>query len=942
MERIHANRLVERASEREGLVELCAGAAGAEGRGAVLLGEPGVGKTALLREAQPIAAKAEVRVLAAEGSEIERSYAFGLVRQLLGPVVLDDEGREELLGGPSSPAARLLLGEEGDREAEADPDFNVLHGLYWVFANLARRRPLLVCVDDAQWGDVPSLRFLRFLIRRLEGSPIALLLAARTGDAVPPVDDLLEDERSLVLRPRPLSPCGVAELASAHLAETPSADLADACWRVTGGNPFYLTSLLAEVGEGSIAPDGIGERSPEAVTRSVERRLEALPQPAPELAEAIAVLGDGCEKGTAAALAGLDPGAAADAAAELARAGILAPGPRLTFAHPIVRTAVDARLRPSRAAALHAHAAELLGGAMADPEEVAAHLIRTEPPLAGIGAALLPVAERALARGAPEIAVACLERVLAEDLEPGRRAEILVSLGAAEGRSGMPTALGHLEAATRIASDPATVAAAAAALGWMLYAAGRGEQAVEVLARTATRIAGEAPELGARLEGEVLMIADLDLAARRSGHSRVAAVTEAAPGDASGAGHLAVARLMAADDAAGTAALAESALGDPALIEGGGAGAQLYFLLVFALMVAERFETAGVHIDLAVEGARAQGSAIAFATSLWLRGHLACRLGRLAEAEADARIALEVARLNQWPPIAQTVLTVLGDALIERGEPGLLDEAAALAGIDLDRIDPGTQGTVLQEMRGRARLAGGDLAGGVEDLLEAGGRLSGWGARNPALYGWQMHAALGLATLGEAERARELADEQLRLARAWGAPRCLALALRTAALLERGEAQVGLLEEAAETIAGSPATLARAQVLADLGAALRRGNRRAEAREPLREALELARACGAEALTRFAGTELWATGDRPRTPTRTGADALTPSELRIARLADSGLSNAEIAQSLFVTVKTVEMHLTRAYRKLDVGSRRELGGALPPEDAGPPAQQMVT
>src|SRR5262249_29961411 len=140
--------------------------------------------------------------------------------------------------------------------------------------------------------------------------------------------------------------------------------------------------------------------------------------------------------------------------------------------------------------------------------------------------------------------------------------------------------------------------------------------------------------------------------------------------------------------------------------------------------------------------------------------------------------------------------------------------------------------------------------------------------------------------------------------------------------------QLELLNEAVAVLDGSPAALTRAHALTNLGAALRRANRRADAREPLREGLELARACGAEPLVHRAHTELWATGARPRTPLRSGLDALTPSERRVANMAAGGLSNPEIAQSLFVTIKTVEMHLTSAYRKLGIDSRGQLGAAL--------------
>jgi DNA-binding NarL/FixJ family response regulator len=159
--------------------------------------------------------------------------------------------------------------------------------------------------------------------------------------------------------------------------------------------------------------------------------------------------------------------------------------------------------------------------------------------------------------------------------------------------------------------------------------------------------------------------------------------------------------------------------------------------------------------------------------------------------------------------------------------------------------------------------------------------------------------------------------------------------LRVLGALERHE---GLehLRDAVETLRGSPAQLEHAEALAALGAALRRSGERKAAREPLREALELAQRCEAVALAERARDELVATGARPRRPYLSGPDSLTASERRIARMASTGMSNRDIAQALFVTVRTVETHLSHVYRKLDLHSRAELGGALGEDDGAAP------
>ncbi|HEY4823551.1 MAG TPA: helix-turn-helix transcriptional regulator [Solirubrobacteraceae bacterium] len=152
--------------------------------------------------------------------------------------------------------------------------------------------------------------------------------------------------------------------------------------------------------------------------------------------------------------------------------------------------------------------------------------------------------------------------------------------------------------------------------------------------------------------------------------------------------------------------------------------------------------------------------------------------------------------------------------------------------------------------------------------------------------------------------------------------------LCAAGQLETGARQLELFEAAVEALGDSPAELVRAHALTHLGAALRRPRRRSDSRAPLREGLELARVCGASPLVHRAHTELWATGARPRTSLRTGLHALTASELRVARMAAAGQSNPAIAQALFVTIKTVEMHLTNVYRKLEIAGCAQLPGAL--------------
>jgi DNA-binding NarL/FixJ family response regulator len=277
---------------------------------------------------------------------------------------------------------------------------------------------------------------------------------------------------------------------------------------------------------------------------------------------------------------------------------------------------------------------------------------------------------------------------------------------------------------------------------------------------------------------------------------------------------------------------------------------------------------------------------------------------------------------------------LVAQVLVERGA---VDEAARiLASFET------TAGRFSEEdrnhavlFRARAHVAStkGDQRAALGDALAAG-RIARWrGFINPAVDSgltWYSLAALAHHVLGEGDAAQELARAQLELARTWGAPRTLGQALRILGVVDGGSEGLEWLQEAAAVLEPSSARLDYAYALTDLGAALRRGNQRTAAREPLRLALELAQRGGATLLAARAHEELIASGARPRRLFASGVEALTPSERRIAAMAAEGLSNREIAQSLFVTLRTVETHLSSVFRKLDVSARTQLAAALAP------------
>jgi DNA-binding CsgD family transcriptional regulator len=345
-----------------------------------------------------------------------------------------------------------------------------------------------------------------------------------------------------------------------------------------------------------------------------------------------------------------------------------------------------------------------------------------------------------------------------------------------------------------------------------------------------------------------------------------------------------------------------------------------------ALLYAGRFEQAQSLLDTAAAEARRLQNRLILPPLLAQRAWLGLRRSDLTAAEADARALLETP-VRPAPPLFRLMaLGVLIDVLVERGA---LDEAereleAASVGL------PGTAQTaaILLHARGRLRAAQRRFSEALRDFQGAGEIANLVLAVSPSFLPWRSDAALVQLMIGEPKPAQQLSQEELALARAFGAPYALGVSLRAAGLVTGGHPGEELLRESVDVLANADTRLEHARALTDLGALLRRGNRRVEARDPLRQALDTARRVGAEPLAHRAETELRATGAKPRRVLLTGLEALTASERRIAELAALGHSNSEIAQTLFITIRTVEGHLTHVFQKLDVTTRTALPAAL--------------
>ena len=881
--------LLERQAELGEIGDALRGAATGSGAVVIVEGAAGIGKSSLLAAAAELAEAERMTVLSARGAPLEREFALGVVIQLLAPSVepLNDRERDRAFAGAAG-LARPLFEQVPDRAAADDRLFARFHGLHWLCARLAEARPLALLVDDAHWADEDSLRFLAYLEARIDEIPACVILAVRTGEAAAAPDALtrlIEREPLTALRPRPLSHAAIAELVRESLGEETGDDACFECARTTGGNPLLVRQLIAALGErggqpASLDAGAIAAIGPPSVARFVASRLRRHPPAVAAVAQALAILGDDASLADAAGVAGVDRGTTAEAVDALIEAGLLFGGLPPRFVHPIIQQALHETIPPAERAQLHLVAARELARDPARFERVAAHLLAAGPagPVGEQWAfeALREAARLASDRGSPEHAVRFLRLAREEEAPTSLRRSLLLELGAAESAARLPEAAGRMEEAQLLSSTATERARAALGLSMVRFLAAELPEAVAACENaltdaddldrelllglefqsSATRMVGGLPD--AQTFGRLLALEQevgrCETAAERSLLALIALVFAA----------------TTARSALDVLELAEAAWGDGQLLvevrsEHSALSAPATTVAVtaatIAIALAGRLNRAIEVWTAGVEDGRARGSMPLYADSLSLRASGRAWTGDLAGAEADADAAL--ALLPADDPIHRpTALSALVDVHIERGS---FDQAATVMrdAWPVGELPLSLGISQALASRGRLALRMGEPSTALSDLEEAGRRSLAIGYVNPCALMWRSYAGLASARLGERDRGIELVEEELEIATRFGAPEPIGEALRVRALLAQGEDMVELAREAVDVLGGSELRVAHARALIDLGAALRRRGHRRDARDPLREGLDLANRCGSVVETDRAMDELRATGARP-------------------------------------------------------------------------------
>ena len=922
--------LLDRDAELGELAVRIASARSGSGRVIAVEGPAGIGKSTLLAAAGRAARADGATLLWARCSPLEQHAAWGMARQLFEPLRARP-GWDDLTVGAAGLAERALMPEGGGPAPAGDAMHAAARGLVWLVSNLGERGPTVLIVDDVHWADEPSLRWLALLARSLEELPIGVLCAVRVGEpaAAPELlDELLACAPEPPVRPRALGPVATETLIRQRLPAASTA-FAHACHAVTGGNPFLLGALLTQLIADAVVPDDVaaarlGTFGSDQVARVIERQLARLPDGTGPLARAVAVLGPGAPLRHAAALAGLELSQGARAADALRAAGLLDDAPALSLAHPLIAGTLYAGMPPGARALQHADAAALLARERAEPERVALHLLRTEP--AGepaTVAALRDAASRATARGAPQTAATYLRRALAEPPATAtEEADVQLELALALAAFMHSDAFELLHKAVATADTPTQRGRVALAGARVCGLAGYFDAAVALSRSGLEAGAAIPPELHARLEAE--LIADASLHAATVPEARERLRRAAATPQPLELWRIVAAWASACDarPADETMDLLTAALDAGALVHD--PDSLLGTTAKFVLIACGELEAAREKCTELIDLARPRGWLIALAHGCFARAIALVRAGEIRDAEADARLSLEI-KLTHSPPAA-LIWSVfpLVDALTELGEFTDAETVLATAGFLGDPPTGALAAPMLLESRARLRLAQHHHADAHDDLLAAADRWNELGIRHPSLAAWRVHLCETLVAQGELRAARALAEEHLVLADRVGLATGRGAGLRALARTADREKAIHLLGQAVDLLADSPAQLEHARALIDLGAALHRANRRAAARIPLHRALDLAERGGMSQLAHRARHELQAVGARPRRSAISGIESLTPAEHRVATLAAQGHSNPQIAQQLYVTRRTVETHLTHVFHKLNLSTRADL------------------
>jgi DNA-binding NarL/FixJ family response regulator len=933
------------------------------GRGAaVLVGGPvAVGKSALLDEFTTLVAQAGGLTLTAVAAEAEKALPLSVpVQFLLGPA-LPAEVRERI-------AALLAEGvqthwAEPDATAAATPTATttatgarrltaagarIADGLCAELIELSAGTPLAIVVDDVHHADPASLDCLAYLVRRVRAARIAVVLghADHDGHATSAFRlGVLGRPHSSALDLRPLSRAAIEALAATRLDPAAAAAWAGPGHQASGGNPLLAVALLEDqrIGDPDSAPFVAGDGYARAVLTCLRRGGERLLA----AAQAAAVLGGatGLDR-----LLDVDPGSTARAVQDLERAGLL---DGAGFRHPAAAAAVLADMEPTRRAALHERAAEIGYTQGLAATVIAEHLRAARRATAPWAVPTLEEAARlALIEGRVTAAIDYLSLACADCDDRALRAKLTTTLVRAAWRRSPAEPTQYLDDLLGLSRSGHLAGADCVVLAKALLWHGRIGDATQVLRQLAESDTMFDPETLTELRATRPWL--------RSSFAPLAEfVPEADPDEP---------RQSALDTTEVRRRLEASAALDEVLTRGpservveeaerilraarlDGMGMDTVESALLALTYAEHPHRAAPWCDKLIEQAVAREAPSRQARLSAIRSEISLRQGDLLGAEQQARASLAIISESGW---GVALGSCLGSLLTALSAMGRQDEAAEMLTHPVpEAMLQSRFGLHYLRARGRYHLAAEDLDGALADFMYCGDLMARWELDAPGLVAWRTDAAEALLALGERDQARRLLEEQMSRCDRRAFPRTHGNTLRLLAASLEPRQRPALLRRAADVLQESGDRYSLALALRDLTASYYELGESRRARVIGRQAWSIAGECHAEPLTRY----LSADAAEPDPKSAADSVVLSEAEQRVADLVILGHTNREIAKWLYITVSTVEQHLTRAYRKLGVTRRVDLAIAVtaqrernrnwsetaPVSPAGPPANPRVT
>ncbi|MEU8994424.1 AAA family ATPase [Streptomyces caniferus] len=945
--------LVGRERELAALDAVAADVLSGRSRVVQLEGPAGVGKSVLLSTWWE--RNEQFRVLRARCHPLEREFAFGAVRQLFKPLLAaaSETDRARLLDGTAAETLRAL-----DDDAATEPlseaanvTASTLRELDALVSRLSRRQPLLLAVDALQWIDQPSLRWLVHFVGRSDSHPVLIAVTTRSAEVKrldPLFAELVRPANCHTIVVEPLDVAGVAQLVRTlwEVAE-PDEAFCTACHAATGGHPLFVRALLHQAQRSGVQPttqfrDRIPTVLLSTLAGEIAHRLCQASGEVVRLARALAFLGDRKPPELLAAYCGTGRAVVLSAAEDLRSLGLLRAGGDLRFTHPVVRDTVLGMLPPEELGAGHARAAQVSCLSGRPDEEVAAHLLAAGPVH---GSWVLPVLRRAatqaLRRGAPETAVTCLRAALNQPLDGAERARVLLELGTAASHYDAALAISCVTGALEELTDETARSDALGVLAYsLLMSRGSRTDLSSVDRKIAALCDRRAADSGAADRELALRMGALrswmeferpsvgrpapapvpdpddDLADRTAGERQLLAIR-------------AFRALRAALPAPYIAGLIERAsVNLPAFSHD---LFPLHYFVAQTLLYLDELDTAdrlNRHLTREISG---KGMELLVSSLMLYQAGLALRRGNVTEALATAQTAADQASSTGRLPYALTLDTIRIDALLAQGRIEDAERIAAVHSVAGQAEVAWERPRFLMSLAA-LRIAQGELRAGLSLLRECGHHCEAAGTVSPAMAPWRSRSVGAHLALGDTASARALAEQELDLARRCRIPRALGVALRVSGVATSGTRGLDLLAEAVQVLGPTPARLELARALGDFGAALMHRDDKRGARRALRRGLDVAVACGATVLTARLEERLHLAGGRVGRAGAAGTGALTAGEERVCTLAAQGYSNKQIAELLVVTLRTVETHLTGAYRKLRIAGRPYLAAAMAAAD----------